>query len=88
MENVPIEPDEVEATGGEGFTRLGAEVPDRPAFRPASRLRLRLVRGRRARVEDAEAASLAASEEGVSVGAERARPARGDAADEAQSDGT
>lgn len=87
VEIVPIEPDEVKATGGEGFIRIGEEVSDRLAFRPASYMRLRLVRGKWVRVEDAETAtravSLAATEEGVSVGAESALPAAEEAADTA-----
>ena len=87
VEIVPIEPDEVKATGGEGFLRIGEEISDRIAFRPASYLRLRLVRGKWVRVEDAETAAqviaLAATEEGVSVGAESALPAAEEGADTA-----
>jgi transposase len=86
VEIVPIEPDEVKATGGEGFIRIGEEVSDRLAFRPASYMRLRLVRGKWVRVEDVEAATqeiaLAATEEGVSVGAEGALPGVEDTAAE------
>ncbi len=85
VEIVTIEPDEVKATGGEGFLRIGEEVSDRLAFRPASYMRLRLVRGKWVRVEDAETAtqavSLTAIEEGVSVDAESALPGAEEVAD-------
>jgi hypothetical protein len=87
VEIIPIEPDEVKATGGEGFLRIGEEVSDRLAFRPASYMRLRLVRGKWVRVDDAETATqaiaLAATEEGVSVGAESALPSVENCADTA-----
>lgn len=75
VEIVPIEPDEVKATGGEGFLRIGEEVSDRIAFRPASYMRLRLVRGKWVRVEDVEAIALAATEEGAEEGADTAAEA-------------
>jgi transposase len=49
VEHVAIDPPEVAAAGGEGFVRIGEEVSDRLAFRPASYFRLRLVRGKWAR---------------------------------------
>lgn len=76
VEIVPIEPDEVKATGGEGFIRIGEEISDRLAFRSASYMRLRIVRGKWVRVEDVEAAAqeiaLAAIDEGVEEGADTA----------------
>jgi len=42
---VRIVPPEVEATGGAGFDRIGEEVSDRVAYRPASYVCLRIVRG-------------------------------------------
>ena len=79
VEIVPIEPDEVKATGGEGFIRIGEEVSDRLAFRPASYMRLRIVRGKWVRVEELEAAAqeiaLAATEDGVQESADTAAEA-------------
>ena len=87
---VPIEPPEVTEAGGEGFVRIGEETSDRLAFRPASYIRLRIVRGKWARVELADASStdegetdcpgiaLAASEDNARVDAERMSPATED----------
>ncbi|MEO5725845.1 MAG: IS66 family transposase [Byssovorax sp.] len=87
VEIVPIEPDEVMATGGEGFLRIGEEISDRIAFRPASYMRLRLVRGKWVRIEDAETATreiaLSGTEDGVSAGAESALACVEDSADTA-----
>lgn len=87
VEIVPIEPDEVKATGGEGFLRIGEEISDRIAFRPASYMRLRLVRGKWVRIEDAETAtqavSLAATADGVSVGDDSVLPAAAEVTDTA-----
>ena len=46
VERLVIDPPEVAAAGGKGFLRIGEEVSDRLAFRPASYFRLRLVRGK------------------------------------------
>jgi transposase len=46
VERLVIDPPEVAASGGKGFLRIGEEVSDRLAFRPASYFRLRLVRGK------------------------------------------
>jgi transposase len=53
VERVVVEPDDVKASGGEGFIRIGEEIADRIAFRPASYFRLRTVRGKWVREQDA-----------------------------------
>lgn len=44
VESVVIDPPEVKAASGEGFERIGQEVSERLAFRPAQYFRLRVVR--------------------------------------------
>jgi transposase len=44
VEIIKVDPDEVRATGGEGFEHIGDEVSERIAFKPAQYVRLRLVR--------------------------------------------
>jgi transposase len=46
VESIVIDPPEVTAAGGKGFLRIGQEVSERLAFRPACYFRLRLVRGK------------------------------------------
>ncbi|HEY2732703.1 MAG TPA: transposase, partial [Polyangiales bacterium] len=46
VELVKIEPPEVLAAGGVGFVRIGEEVSDRVAHRPATYIRLRIARGK------------------------------------------
>lgn len=55
MTNLPvheiwIDPDEVVATGGVGFERIGEEIAERVAFRPGRYERLRFIRGKWMRV--------------------------------------
>jgi transposase len=54
VERVEIDPEEVVAVGGEGFVRIGEEVSERVAFKPGGYIRLRIVRGKFARVEDVQ----------------------------------
>ncbi len=44
VETIQLDPDEVRASGGEGFEHIGDEVSERLAFKPAQYIRLRLVR--------------------------------------------
>ncbi len=59
VEHMEVDPEEVKATGGEGFIKIGEETSDRIAFRPASFFRLRIVR--RKWVREVEALAAAAS---------------------------
>src|SRR5262249_13589884 len=54
VERVELTPPEVTAVGGKGFVRIGEEISDRVAFRPASYFRLRLVRSKWVPVAEAE----------------------------------
>jgi transposase len=44
VEVIQVDPDEVRATGGQGFKHIGDEIAERIAFKPAQYIRLRLVR--------------------------------------------
>ncbi len=46
VERIEIQPAEVQATGGEGFIKIGEEVSERVGFRPGSYFRIRLVRSK------------------------------------------
>jgi len=46
VEVIKVDPDEVRATGGQGFKHIGDEVAERIAFRPAQYIRLRVVRSK------------------------------------------
>jgi hypothetical protein len=48
---VEVEPDEIKAVDGEGWRRIGEEISERIAFRPACYFRLVLVRGKWVRVD-------------------------------------
>jgi transposase len=51
VERVEVDPEQVLACGGEGWRRIGEETSERLAFRPASYIRLLLVRGKWVRTD-------------------------------------
>ncbi len=61
VEEIVIEPEEVRAAGGEGFVRIGEEVSERLAFRPACYVVLRTIRPKYARVSARAAEPSAAA---------------------------
>ena len=72
VESVFIDPPEVEAAGGKGYERIGQEASERLAFRPAQYFRLRLVRGKWARVSESEPDAIETSPSDID--ADEAKP--------------
>lgn len=67
VEVIKVDPDEVRATGGEGFKHIGDEVAERIAFKPAQYIRLRLVRRKFVPIDQESAGVPQADEDATSA---------------------
>jgi transposase len=67
VEIIKVDPEEVRATGGQGFKHIGDEVAERIAFKPAQYVRLRLVRRKFVPIEEGGTAASQGNEDAASV---------------------